>query len=93
MKGMIFWYKWGNQEFDVRMVRRVFKRKPGKAIDSNFDMHPCTRFSTIINDVIEMCGERDFRAVLVESDRIFCKEEEMVVLENRANGILDDLPF
>ena len=61
-------YKWVAKNFDIREVREKFNKKPILAIDWDFNLHPCTRFETIINGFIDMVGDTDFKGLIEELD-------------------------
>jgi hypothetical protein len=60
---MIYWYRWGEYTFDIRSVRRAYGKKEEKSIDTDFDMHPCYRFQTIVNEIIGLVGQTPFLEV------------------------------
>ena len=60
---MIYWYRWGEYTFDIRTLRSLFGIKESKAIDTDWDMHPCTRFQKIAAEVIQLVGDVPFKDV------------------------------
>ena len=64
---MMFWFLWGDYTFDIREVRKYFKRKPElKSVDCNLNLHPCTKFSKQMNQIEKLVGDKDFEKILLE---------------------------
>lgn len=60
---MTYWYRWGEYTFDIRALRAARGKKETMAIDTDFHIHPCTRFQKIAKEIMELVGEVPFTEV------------------------------
>ena len=85
--GMIYWYSWGKQEFDIRTMRRVLGLPEEQAADKWFmDAKPdaCGSFHAVMEQLQTALGERTFHDAMVEHDRILDEEAEAFLSANNA---------
>lgn len=107
--GMIYWYSWGKQEFDIRTMRRVLGLDEEQAADKWFmaaKPDACGSFQAVMAQLQAALGERSFHDAMVEHDRILDEEAEAFLAANKArqqqaasvpaakaSAALEDVPF
>jgi hypothetical protein len=96
--GMIYWYSWGNQEFDIRVMRSVLGLPEENANDTYFiNAKPdkCGSFQSIMIELESAIGNRRFSDAMIEHDRIIDQKSKTLweKLEDSRKIVLDDMPF
>ncbi len=87
--GMIYWYSWGKHEFDIRMIRRVLGRQETRAADTWFmaaEPDWCGSFTTLMMQLQTALGDRHFRDVIAEHDRLFNEPDRVGFSEKARKG-------
>ena len=85
--GMIYWYSWGEHEFDIRILRRVLGLPPELTADKYFMAKrpdPRAAFINIMNQITLSLDGRKFMEVIAEHDRLLDEEEEADRLQRMA---------
>ena len=89
-----FWFLWRDYTFDIRTVRKYFKKKEvKKSLDLNYKLHPCSVFQTQMHEIMALVGEHDFEKILLACAKMKVDERKDVIEKNKSNGIKDSLPF
>ena len=86
--GMIYWYSWGKQEFDIRTMRRVLGLAEEQAADKWFmaaKPDACGSFQAVMAQLQAALGERSFHDAMVEHDRLIDEEAEAFLAANKAS--------
>ena len=77
--GMIYWYSWGDYEFDIRVMRRGLGL-PSESAEDNWFMaklaDPCGSFCNIMTELMLNLGARAFADVIAEHDRLLDEDAE-----------------
>lgn len=85
--GMIYWYSWGKQEFDIRTMRRVLGLPEEQAADNWFmaaKPDACGSFHAVMEQLQAALGEKSFHDAMVEHDSILDEEAEAFLSANKA---------
>lgn len=61
--GMIYWFVWGSLQFDIRGIRSLYGKKEEKKIDTDWGIHPCTRFRIMMAEIVELISKEPFMDV------------------------------
>lgn len=75
LRGMIYWYAWGDHEFDIRVIRRICGRPEDSAHDKLFMADPADQRSSFVaqmQELADMVAGRKFSELIAEHDRILC---------------------
>lgn len=107
--GMIYWYSWGKQEFDIRTMRRVLGLPEEQPADKWFiaaKPDACGSFHAVMEQLQAALGERSFHDAMVEHDRIHDEAAEAFLAASKArqqqaasapaadvSAALDEAPF
>ena len=107
--GMIYWYSWGKQEFDIRTMRRVLGLSEEQTADKWFmaaEPNACGSFHAVMEQLQAALGERSFHDAMVEHDRLLDEEAVVFLATNNArqqqaasvpaadvSAALEDAPF
>lgn len=102
LQGMIYWYQWGEHEFDIRVMRRVLGLPEEHSADRWFmtkKPDPCGSFQKLMIQLQEALKGRAFAEVMAEHDRLLEEASRRLVATMRAHRPvtpedgLDDCPF
>lgn len=70
-QGMIYWYSWGEHEFDIRIMRELLGLPIQNPLDTWF-MEKCPRphyaFNEIMNQLSKAIGHKHFIELMAEHD-------------------------
>ena len=94
--GMIFWYSWGQHEFDIRVMRSILGLPERIAADHWFMSkrpNPCTSYEHIMAQLVKALAGRTFSDVLAEHDRLLEEEHQILQEKVAAGELVDDIPF
>lgn len=87
LHGMIYWYAWGDHEFDIRVIRRICGKPEDGAHDKWFMTEPPDprgSFVAQMQELADMVAGRKFGELIAEHDRILCAA---------THALPDDCPF
>ena len=93
MAGQIFWYKWGDREFDIRQVRLAAgAAKRVYAADKNY-FDRCAAFSNVYHQCVKYSASEPFEELLDRAEKLEYPAD--VVRENPVQTVCseDDYPF
>jgi hypothetical protein len=86
--GMIYWYSWGDHEFDIRVMRRALGLPENHPDDKWFMAVPpdaCGSFQRVMMHLTDALGGLSFSEIMAAHDKQLDADAEAELQEHRAS--------